>query len=119
MNSEQNIQSEIRCALSKHGLVFRTNAGDYWQGDIVYSKEFKQKVLINIRRVAGLPDGFSDLLVVGDKYTGFVEVKTPTGRIRPEQINFINKMQSLGHKAGIARCVEDAIKIIGGSNNGI
>jgi hypothetical protein len=112
MKSESNIQSEIRVALSEHGIVFRTNAGDFWQGTRVWSKEYKQYVLIDLRRVQGLPEGFSDLLFVGDGCVAFIETKTETGRVRPEQESFLSLMASRGHRAGVARSVEDAMKII-------
>lgn len=116
--TEQDIQKRIMLALAPHGDVFRTNAGDFWQGDPVFSREFQQKVLINLRKVCGLPNGFSDLIIIlpGGR-VGFVEVKTLTGRVSPEQINFIDHMRSIGCAAGIARSPEDAIdiiKIIGG-----
>lgn len=118
MTSEADIQNAIRLALSETGIVFRTNAGEYWQGQRVYSKEFKCDVLIHLRRVQGLPKGFSDLLYCGfDGQAGFVEVKKPRGAIRPEQTNFINLMQSYGYPAGIARSAEDAKKIITGGNS--
>ena len=111
---EQNIQNEIRVALSEHGMVFRTNAGEYYQGQLVYSKEFKQKVLINVRKVMGLPVGFSDLLFVGfDGNVSFVEVKNEKGKARPEQLKFIELMKKYKYKAGIARSTDDALKIIG------
>jgi hypothetical protein len=111
--TEADIQSLIRISLSDHGLVFRTNAGEFWQGRRVYSQEYRQEVLVDIKKVMGLPKGFSDLLFVGDGKTAFIECKTPTGRPTPEQINFIQHMQRLHHAAGIARSVEDALKIIG------
>ena len=115
MKSEKTIQDEIRIALSDNGIVFRCNAGEFWQGKVVYSKEFKQNVLINLRRVQGLPEGFSDLLFVGpDGRVAFVETKTDKGTPTQEQINFLNLMIGRNHRAGIARCVEDAIKIING-----
>lgn len=111
--TESDIQNQIRVALSPYGIVFRTNSGDFWQGEQVYSKEFKQPVLINLRRVQGLPKGFSDLLFCGfDGHAGFVEVKKPRGVIRPEQTNFINLMQSYGYPAGIARSAEEALQIM-------
>jgi len=111
--TEQDIQNQIMLALSKHGAVFRTNAGDYWQGERVFSQEFKQQVLINLRKVSGLPRGFTDLLVIcNGGMAAFIEVKTKTGRPTPEQLNFIEQMKSRGCKAGVARSPEDAIKII-------
>lgn len=110
---ESVIQNQIRIELSKHGLlVFRTNAGEYWQGQRVFSKEYNQPALINLRKVDGLPKGFSDLLCVGQNRVAFIETKNVIGRIRPEQIKFINCMKQLGHIAGVARSVEEAVKII-------
>ena len=42
-----------------------------------------------------------------------VEVKSATGRIRPEQRAFLKHMQDFGCRAGIARSVEEAHEIIG------
>lgn len=111
--TEQDIQNSIRLALSETGLVFRTNAGEYYQGERVYSREFHCDVLKNLRKIQGLPKGFTDLLYCGfDGQAGFIEVKKPRGAIRPEQTNFINLMQSYGYPAGVARSAEDALKII-------
>lgn len=111
--TESDIQNQIRVALSPQGIVFRTNAGDFWQGTQIYSKEYKQPILINLRRVCGLPKGFSDLLFCGfDGHTAFIEVKQPHGRIRPEQTDFLALMQSYGYAAGIARSPEDALSIV-------
>lgn len=110
---ESIIQNQIRVELSKHGLiVFRTNAGEYWQGQRVFSKEYNQPVLINLRKVDGLPKGFSDLLCIGNHRTVFIETKNETGRIRPEQVKFLDRMKQLGHAAGVARSVEEAVRII-------
>lgn len=111
--TEADIQSQIRIALSPHGIVFRTNSGEFWQGEQVYSKEFKQPVLINLRRVQGLPKGFSDLLFFGfDARPAFIEIKKPKKTQTPEQRHFMELMQSHGYRAGVARSVEDALKII-------
>ncbi|MVB11160.1 hypothetical protein CAFE_18660 [Caprobacter fermentans] len=111
--TESDIQNQIRVALSPHGIVFRTNSGDFWQGEQVYSKEFKQPVLIHLRRICGLPKGFSDLLFCGfDGQAGFIEVKKPGGHIRKEQTDFLNLMRSYGYMSGIARSPEDALLIV-------
>ena len=62
----------------------------------------------------GLPKGFSDLFGfrIPDGRAFFIEVKAPTGRVRPEQQNFIEQMRSNGALAGVARSVEEARKII-------
>jgi hypothetical protein len=116
--SEQTIQSEIRIALSEYGCVFRTNAGRAWAGTIVYDVQRKQNILINLRPVNLLAPGFSDLLYVGPSRVGFIECKRPGEKPRPDQVNFLDRMQSYGHIAGVARSVEDAIKLIGRKTNG-
>ena len=113
MTEEHCIQNEIR-ANTPNCVLFRTNAGDFWQGKVIYSKAYKQNILINIRKVEGLPEGFSDLsgVRVSDGKAVFIEVKTPTGKPTDQQINFINKMRSYGAIAGICRSVKDAIQLI-------
>lgn len=115
VKSEHRIQDEIRLALSDFGLVFRTNAGEFYQGKLVYSSEFKQHVLINMRRVQGLPIGFSDLIFIGDGKTAFIETKRAGENPRIEQVNFLQRMADLHHMAGVARSVDDALAIIGES----
>lgn len=110
---ESDIQNRIRVALSPHGMVFRTNSGDFWQGEQAYSQEFQEPVLIHLRRICGLPKGFSDLLFCGyDGRMAFIEVKRPRGAIRPEQTDFLTLMQSYGYAAGIAHSPEDALSIV-------
>ena len=115
---ESLIQSEIRLALAPHALLFRTNAGEFWQGRRVYSQEFGQPVLINLQKVEGLPKGYSDLSGVrrSDGRAVFIECKTATGRVRPEQEKFIQAMREAHALAGIARSPDDAVKIIEGGD---
>lgn len=114
MTEEHRIQNEIRTATANDCILFRTNAGDFWQGDIVYSREFKQNVLINIRKIEGLPEGHSDLSGVrrSDGKAVFIEVKTKTGRASKKQKNFIIQMQKCGAIAGICRSAEEALNLI-------
>lgn len=108
--SEHEIQNEIRLALSsKDSIVFRTNAGTFYRGEMVYSKEFKSMVLLSPRRVDGLPKGFSDLVYFtkGGK-TAFIECKNADGKLREEQKIFIDRMRDLGFVAGVARSAEEA-----------
>jgi hypothetical protein len=113
--SENRIQSEIRLALSQHGIVLRLNSGKFWQGKRVWSNEFQQYVLIDLRPVQGCPPGTSDLLFIGNDNVSFIECKDDKGKLRPEQERFINIVRSYGHRAGIARSPEEALKIINGS----
>ena len=110
--SEHRIQDEIRLALCEYGIILRLNSGKFWQGRRVWSNEFQQYVLIDLRPVQGCPPGTSDLLFIGDDNVAFIECKDDKGKLRPEQIKFLELMQSYGHRAGVARSVEDALKVI-------
>lgn len=116
--SEHRVQDEIRLALSEHGIVLRLNSGKFWQGKRIWSNEFQQYVLIDLRPVQGCPPGTSDLLFIGDDNTSFIECKDDKGRLRPEQERFIAAVKSYGHKAGVARSVADALAIIGVDTDG-
>ena len=52
--------------------------------------------------------------MVGQQVAVFlsIEVKTPTGRIRPEQQAWLETVQAAGGIAGVARSVEDALRIV-------
>ena len=99
--TELDVQNLIRCGVSDIALIFRANVG---QGFTMDGRKFS----------TGLPKGFSDLFGfrISDGKAFFIEVKSPTGKIRPEQQNFIDRMRQNGALAGIARSVEDARKII-------
>ena len=114
MKPESYTQNEIRMALSKECVLFRTNAGEFYQGTRVYSKEFNQPVLINLKKIDGLPKGYSDLSGVrkSDGKAVFIEVKKENGIVRPEQEHFIGTMQINNALAGVARSVEDAYGIV-------
>lgn len=110
--SEHRRQDEIRLSLSEHGIVLRLNSGTFWQGKRVWSNEFQQYVLIDLRIVQGCPEGTSDLLYIGNNTIAFIECKDDKGKPSDEQEKFINVIKSYGHKAGVARSPEDAMRII-------
>jgi hypothetical protein len=64
--------------------------------------------LIGWKQVTITPD------MVGQKVAVFasIEVKTPTGRLTPEQQIWLGAVQAAGGVAGIARSVEDAQRIL-------
>lgn len=101
MTEEHRIQNEIRTAVSPYCVIFRINVG---KGRTVDDRYFE----------TGVPKGFSDLFGVrkSDGKAVFIEVKTPTGRIRPEQKNFIEQMRLCGAVAGICRSAEEAVNLI-------
>ena len=115
--SEHTIQDEIRLALSQHGIVLRLNSGKFWQGKRVWSNEYQQYVLIDLRPVQGCPEGTSDLLFLGENNNvAFLECKTQKGKAREKQSKFIEIMHKFKIKAGLTRSVDDALKIINGGN---
>ena len=96
--TETDIQSAIRLKLSEFGIVIRQQSGNFELKD-------GRRLLCGIK-------GLSDLLFIGQGYVAFIEVKTATGKPSKEQLHFIEVIKRMGHRAGIARSVEDALKII-------
>lgn len=133
--SEHDIQSQIRIAISQNkSRSFRINVGVAWTGNKIKTNSDGSKTIYDPRPFAtfGSVDetkklkGFSDLFVitptvitpdmVGKKIAiiGFVEVKDDTGKPSDEQLDFIEQMQNLGARAGVARSVDDAVNILWG-----
>jgi len=97
--AEADIQNAIRKALSDYGIVVRLNVGVFLTDDG--------------RRIKCGVKGLPDLLFIGNGgKVAFLEVKSLTGKPRPEQIRFIDTLRRMGHIAGICRCVEDALNLI-------
>lgn len=98
---EADIQSAIRLALNPYAVIFRVNSGKVRMQDGRYFD-------------TGVPNGFTDLC--GFRKTDgkmiFIEVKTPKGRLRDSQINFIKAMQGHPIIVGVARSAEEAVKIV-------
>ena len=97
--TETDIQNNIRQALSAHGVVFRMQSGMFYT-------ETGEKIRV------GIP-GMSDLLFIGNGFIAWIEVKTAKGKASKQQLNFIERMKALGHRAGIARSAEEALWLIG------
>ena len=110
--SEQTIQQHIRLACSIGSCrLFRNNTGTLRD--------------INGRPVTfGLCKGSADLIgwssrtitedMVGQQIAVFtsIEVKAATGRIRPEQQQWLNAVAAAGGIAGIARSVGEAMDML-------
>lgn len=109
--------------------VFRTNVGEFWTGQEIIRTDGGGVYIPKAYRFdTGLPKGFSDLFavvptVITPELLGrtlaqaaFIEVKTPTGRLRPEQEQFLAVMRATGARAGVARSPEDAIRIVTGAS---
>ena len=110
--TEQQIQQHIRLACGTGDTrLFRNNTGTLRDQ--------------NGRPVQfGLCKGSADLIgwttrtvtpeMVGQRIAVFtsIEVKTPTGRLRPEQQQWLDAVQAAGGIAGVARSVDDALRIV-------
>ena len=126
---ESSIMHRIQLACSGGASrLFRCNSGTAWQG---YGPPVRvaqpTMILLNpgdvvIRQAQplqmGLTTGCSDL-IGWTQHSGLavftaIEVKSATGRIRPEQSNFLERVRAAGGRAGIARSEDDAKKIITG-----
>lgn len=123
MQSEHDIQNEIRLSLSGRGyFTERINVGSGYLIDKKLMEKIKRLCPVlraELEKVpyfnTGAVKGRSDLSAIKDGRISFVEVKTDTGRPTTEQLNFINQMQTrYGCRAGIARSVEDALSIVEG-----
>ena len=110
--SEQTIQQHIRLSCSRGNCrLFRNNTGTLRD--------------INGRPVSfGLCKGSADLIgwtsrtitpeMVGSTVAVFtsIEVKTPTGRVRPEQQTWMQTVAAAGGIAGVARSVGEAMDLL-------
>jgi hypothetical protein len=112
LSSEQQIQQEIRIACGTGPVrLFRNNTGtlrDQHGRPVQFGLCKGSADLIGWRTVTVTPD------MVGTQVAVFlsIEVKTPTGRLRPEQQQWLDAVQAAGGIAGVARSVDDALRIV-------
>lgn len=101
MVSESKIQNDILIEINRRGhRLFRANAG---------------KVITRDNRIIKLlPKGFPDTFGYRKSDGKFIaiEVKTESGRLRPEQKKFKAFAETQNILYGVARSVEEAIKIV-------
>ena len=111
MASEQQIQQHIRLACGTGDTrLFRNNTGtlrDQNGRPVQFGLCKGSADLIGWKRVTVTPD------MVGQQVAVFlsIEVKTATGRLRPEQQQWLDAVQAAGGIAGVARSVEDAQRL--------
>lgn len=99
---ERNIQNLIMLVLSEAGcVVYRNNCGSHKTEDGRY-----------IKYGVGNPGGSDIIGYTSDGRFLAVEVKTPTGRARKEQIAFINQINRSHGIAFIARSPEEALELL-------
>lgn len=103
-NAETVLQAEIMLALSQAGHVpLRNNTG-----------AMQDKTGRLVRFGVGGKGGPDLWVICRDGMACGIEVKTPKGRVRPEQEAFLAMVRSKGGRAGVARSVSDALKIANG-----
>ena len=110
--SEQQIQQHIRLACGKGNCrLFRNNTGTLKDANgrpVQFGLCKGSADLIGWQTITITPDMVGTQLAV---FTS-IEVKSPTGRVRPEQKTWMDAVQAAGGVAGIARSVEDAQQIL-------
>jgi hypothetical protein len=117
--SEQSIQQHIRIACSTGDTrLFRNNTGTLRDANgrpVQFGLCKGSADLIGYRSITITPD------MVGQQVAVFtsIEVKTLTGRIRPEQQAWMEKIQAAGGIAGVARSVEDAKALLAAQPDGV
>lgn len=111
--TETGIQNAIRLALSAAGVIsFRNNVGAAHTADGRFIKfgvgDAGGSDLICITPVKITQDMVGQTLGI---FTA-LEIKTKNGRLRKQQRIFLDAIKKQGGYAGVARSVEDALKII-------
>lgn len=113
---ETKLQNQIMEALSKYGICIRQQSGVFKVCDNL-ERVIKYHEEPIIRYIRSGFDGISDIQFISDAgdLIVFIEIKTEKGIVSDEQenfINFINNKKSIFLKAGVARSVEEALKLI-------
>jgi len=109
-NAETTLQQQIRLALGTRpdARLFRNQVGslpDPRTGRLVtFGLARGSADLIGWRTITITPDMVGQCVAV---FTS-IEVKTPTGRVRPDQAAWMAAVQAAGGIAGVARSVDDA-----------
>ena len=95
LNKQLKIQKEIidYCKL-RGAIVFRMNAG---------SAKYNIKLA---------PKGTPDLLVVMESRSFWIEIKTPKGKVKPDQEKMHTDLREKGQRVYVCRSVEELIEVI-------
>jgi hypothetical protein len=116
--TEQQIQQRIRLALSRGPVrLYRNNTGtlrDQHGRPVQFGLAVGSADLIGWTTRTITPD------MVGQQVAVFtsIEVKSATGRLRPEQRQWLEAVQAAGGIAGVARSVEDAARLTTAQHGG-
>jgi hypothetical protein len=113
--NEADLLAHIQLMCSRGDTrLFRFNAGIAWAGKII-ERTPRKLVLLDYHPVKLGPAGMADLF--GWSSGGLVTaIEGKVGRRQPtdEQAAFLELVRAHGGRAGIARTVEDAVRIING-----
>jgi hypothetical protein len=115
-NAETTLQQEIRLAVGTRSdlRLFRNQVGslpDPRTGRLVtFGLARGSADLIGWRTITVTPEMVGQQLAV---FTS-IEIKTPSGRITPQQRNWLHAVRTAGGIAGVARSVGDALQIVTG-----
>lgn len=113
-NAETTLQQQIRLALGTlpHVRAFRNQVGslpDPRTGRLVtFGLARGSADLIGWRTITIGPEHIGQRIAV---FTS-IEVKTPTGRVRPDQTAWLGAVHAAGGIAGIARSIPDALQLV-------
>jgi hypothetical protein len=111
--TEQQIQQHIRLTCSRGPVrLYRNNTGtlrDQHGRPVSFGLCKGSADLIGWRTVTVTPE------MVGQQVAVFtsIEVKAASGRLRPEQRQWLDAVQAAGGVAGVARSVDDARALLG------
>lgn len=118
---ETQLVRDIMVAVSNSGSrVFRNNVGLGWAGESVRQPNGGLFMPNPYPFKAGLCVGSSDLIgwtptVIGGRKVAIftaIEVKAPTGKVRPEQTAFLDTIRLSGGISCLAYSVDDALGAI-------
>ena len=112
---ETVLQNRIRLAISsecRDAVMFRNHCGAL--------KDNRTGRLVTFGLAPGSPDlvGWKELEItadmVGSKVAVFcgIEIKTPDGVVREDQVNFLDRLAAAGGIAGVARSIREAIDLL-------
>lgn len=112
-DSETQITQAIRLAVSNGSIrLWKNNVGklrDHAGRIVSFGLATGSPDLVGLKSVYVSPDMIGRRIAI----LAGLEVKSDTGRIRPEQQRFLDMLNDFGAIAGIARSVEDAKRVLG------
>ena len=92
----------LRFALP-HGTIIHHSANEVAEPGPRGAK--RQAILVGM----GVHPGFADLMVISSGRVLFLELKSPKGRLRPEQEAFRDAVQAQGFGWALVRSLDDAL----------